>query len=93
MALFLPLAAVCAGIILYRYYRARRLAAGIGWTLIIIAIGASGSGLAEAFSWSGFVFLFTGAAGMLIVLQEAFFRRQTRRRRQRAGQYDLEHRA
>ena len=78
---FLPLSLVCASIVLYRYYTIDRLAAGIGWAILILAIGGFGSGLAGAFAWSGFAFLFLAAAGLLIIVQDALVRRQARRTR------------
>ncbi len=76
---FLPLSVLCAGVVLYRYYTINRLASGIGWSLVIVAIGGFGSGLAAAFTWSGFVFAFVAAAGILIVVQDTIVRRQARR--------------
>lgn len=72
----------CAGLILVRYYAIQRLIAGIGWALIVLTIGGFGSGLAESFPWAGFVFLFVGSAGLLVIIQDTVVRRQTRRKRQ-----------
>ncbi len=83
--IFLPLSLVCAGVILLRYWSINRLAAGIGWALLISAIGGFGSGLAQSFAWSGFVFLFIASAGLLIVVQDAIMRRQSRRKRRQAS--------
>lgn len=90
--IFLPLSIVCAGIVFVRYVRIRRLAAGIGWVLMILALGSFGSGLAESFAWSGFVFLFIAAAGMIIVVQDMLVRRQSRRKRQQSQHYNLNER-
>ena len=76
---FLPLSMLCASVVLYRYYMINRLAAGIGWAALILAIGGFGSGLAASFAWSGFVFALVAAAGGLIVVQDAIIRRQARR--------------
>jgi hypothetical protein len=71
----------CATIVLIRYIRIGRIAAGIGWALALSAIGGFGSGIAASFTWSGFVFLFLGAAGVLIIVQDEFFRRHRSRSR------------
>jgi hypothetical protein len=85
MSLLIILASLaCAGIILYRYVQIRRLAAGIGWTLLVLAIGGFGSGLAASFQWGGFAFIFLGAAGLMIILQDAWFRRRLRQDHQRS---------
>ena len=78
IVVLLPLALVCSALILYRYYRIGRLVAGIGWTLLIVAIASFGSGLAESFTWAGFVFLFLAGLGMVILIQESIFRRRRR---------------
>jgi membrane protein implicated in regulation of membrane protease activity len=91
-AIFLPLSLICAGVVVYRYVRIRRTSAGIGWALFILAIGGFGSGLAGSFAWSGFLFLFIAAAGLMIVAQDYVFRRHARRKRQQDRQYDLNHR-
>jgi sugar phosphate permease len=77
--IFLPISVLCASAILFRYYTINRVAQGIGWALCILAIGGFGSGLAESFAWSGFVFLFIASAGLLILIQDAVVRRQMRR--------------
>ena len=77
--LFAPLAVLCAAIVLFRYYQIGRLASGFGWSFVILAIGGFGSGLATAFAWSGFTFLFLGSLGVVIVVQDALFRLQARR--------------
>lgn len=77
---FLPLSLICAGIVLYRYHSSNRVASGIGWAVIILAIGGFGSGLAASFTWSGFVFALAAAAGGLIIVQDAIIRRQARRK-------------
>ena len=77
--IFIPLSLLCAGIVLYRYIAINRIAAGLGWAILILAIGGFGSGLAGAFQWSGFVFFFLAAAGLLIIVQDAIVRRQARR--------------
>lgn len=83
MLLFvIPVALACAGVVLYRYYRAGRLAAGGGWAAVILAVGGFGSGLSDSFAWSGLTFLFLGGLGLIIILQDAAIRRRTRRRRQ-----------
>jgi hypothetical protein len=66
----------CAVIVFGRYLRIGRTAAGAGWAMTLIAIGGFGSGLAATFAWSGFTFLFLGAAGVMIVLQDEIFRRK-----------------
>lgn len=76
---FIPLSLICAGLVLYRYHRAGRLAAGGGWAAIILAIGGFGSGLAGSFPWSGLTFLFLAGLGAIAVLQDAAFRRRSRR--------------
>jgi hypothetical protein len=86
MSLLIGLASVvCAGLILYRYFQIRRFAAGIGWTMLILAIGGSGSGLAASIQWGGFVFIFLGACGILIIFQDVWFRRRLRQSQQRSG--------
>jgi hypothetical protein len=86
MALLIGIASlICAGLILYRYYQIGRIAAGVGWTLLILAIGGFGSGLAASFQWGGFVFIFLGACGLLIILQDAWFRRRLRQGQQRSS--------
>jgi hypothetical protein len=82
LPLILSATLICAGIILYRYYRIRRMTAGIGWVLIILAIGGFGSGLSQSFSWAGFVFLFIGAVGVLVIIQDSWFRRRAYRTRE-----------
>lgn len=72
----------CAVIVVGRYVKVGRSVAGIGWAMALIAIGGFGSGLAASFSWAGFAFLFVGAAGVMIIIQEEIFRRQ-RGRKQR----------
>jgi peptidoglycan/LPS O-acetylase OafA/YrhL len=79
--IFAPLAAVCAAIVVFQYYRNRRLIGGIGWALVILSVGGFGSGLAESFSWSGFVFFFLGGMGVIAVLQDIAYRRHERRKR------------
>ncbi|MEX2426167.1 MAG: hypothetical protein WD401_05310 [Thermomicrobiaceae bacterium] len=91
--IFLPLSIICAGTVFVRYLRIRRIAAGIGWVLLILALGGFGSGLAESFTWSGFVFLFVAAAGLMIVVQEAIVRRRVRRNRQQNQRVNLNHRS
>lgn len=86
--LFIPVSLLCAAAVLYRYHLAGRLAAGAGWTAMILAIGGFGSGLAGSFAWSGLIFLFVGGCGLIVVLQDAAIRRRSRRRR-RSGEFDL----
>ena len=82
--LFLPLSMILATIVLVRYLLLNRVASGIGWLLFFLAVGGFGSGIASAFAWSGFLFLFLGATGLLIVVQDEIFRRRARRKRQRS---------
>jgi hypothetical protein len=91
LPLILTASLLCAVIVVFRYYRVHRLAAGIGWALIIFAIGGFGSGLAESFDWAGFLFLFIGAAGLIIVFQEEWFRRKSRRRKQKSRYSEVNH--
>ncbi|TVR73930.1 MAG: hypothetical protein EA415_06820 [Sphaerobacteraceae bacterium] len=69
----------CVIIVLGRYIKIGRIAAGIGWSMALLAAGGFGSGIAASFTWSGFVFLFLGTAGVLIVVQDEVFRRNRRR--------------
>jgi hypothetical protein len=91
--IFLPIALLCVALVFYRYYTINRLASGIGWSLLILAIGGFGSGLASAFAWSGFVFLLLAASGVLIVVQDEIVRRSTdQNRERRREQYPDHHR-
>jgi hypothetical protein len=84
MWFLLPASLICAAAVLYRYIQVRRTIAGVGWALFIISVGSFGSGLAASFAWSGLVFLFFAALGIMIIVQDAFFRRQANQRRQQS---------
>jgi hypothetical protein len=79
--LFLPISALLALLVFLQYHRSRRLIGGLGWVLVLLAVGGFGSGLAESFAWSGLVFLFLGGTGLVAILQDVAFVRQSRRQR------------
>lgn len=88
--IFAPVSLLCAGLVLIQYYRRGRLIGGIGWALLILAVGGFGSGLASSFAWSGLLFLFVGGMGLIAILQDAAIRRHARRRRDITNPPDLE---